>query len=99
MNRERAATNPRMNRRTFLSYSARAAAGADGESTPRSFRAPLDIDLASIDVPVIASNGEFDCPYGNSHRMRRELKNLTNVILPGKNYMTAIAVGVPMDET
>ena len=78
---------------------ARAAAGSEGASSTRSFRAPLDIDLASIEVPVIAINGEYDRPYSKSHRMWRELKNFTNVILPGRNHMTAIAVGVPMDET
>lgn len=71
---------------------------SEGESSSRSFRAPLEIDLATIDIPVIAINGEFDRPYSKSHRMWRELKNFTNVVLPGKNHMTAIAVGVPMDE-
>ncbi len=78
---------------------ARAAAGSEGASSRSSFRAPLDIDLTSIDIPVIAINGEFDRPYSKSHRMWRELKNFTNVVLPGRNHMTAIAVGVPMDET
>ena len=78
---------------------ARAAAGSEGASSARSFRAPLDIDLTSIEVPVIAINGEFDRPYSKSHRMWRELKNFTNVVLPGRNHMTAIAVGAPMDET
>ncbi|MCH8204249.1 MAG: alpha/beta hydrolase [Candidatus Hydrogenedentes bacterium] len=78
---------------------ARAAAGSEGASSRSSFRAPLEIDLTTIDVPVIAINGEFDRPYSKSHRMWRELKNFTNVVLPGRNHMTAIAVGVPMDET
>ena len=77
---------------------AREAAGSEGASSARSFRAPLDIDLRSIDIPVIAINGEFDRPYSKSHRMWRELKNFTNIVLPGRNHMTAIAVGVPMDE-
>ena len=77
---------------------ARAATGSDGASSRSSFRAPLEIDLTSIDVPVIAINGEFDRPYSKSHRMWRELKNFTNVVLPGRNHMTAVAVGAPMDE-
>lgn len=78
---------------------ARAAAGSEGESSRSSFRAPLDIDLSTVDVPVIAVNGEYDRPYSKTQRMWRELKNFTNVILPERNHMTAIAVGVPMDET
>ncbi len=77
---------------------AREAAESSGESR-RSFRAPLDIDLASVTIPVIAINGEFDRPYSKTQRMWRELHNFKNVILPGRNHMTAIAVGVPMDET
>lgn len=77
---------------------ARAAAGSEGGASRSSFRVPLEIDLTTIDIPVIAINGEFDRPYSKSHRMWRELKNFTNVILPGRNHMTAIAVGVPMDE-
>lgn len=30
--------------------------------------------------------------------MWRELNNFTNVILPGRNHMSAIAVGVPIDQ-
>ena len=78
---------------------ARSATGSASESSSRrSFRTPLDIDLTTIDVPVIAINGEYDRPYSKSHRMWRELKHFTNVVLPGRNHMTAIAVGVPMDE-
>lgn len=78
---------------------ARKAAGDEGESSSRrAFRPPLEIDLTTIDIPVIAINGEFDRPYSKSHRMWRELKNFTNVVLPGRNHMTAVAVGAPMDE-
>lgn len=78
---------------------ARAASGESESESRSSFRAPLEIDLASVTIPVIAINGEFDRPYSKTQRMWRELGNFTNVILPGKNHMTAIAVGVPMDET
>jgi pimeloyl-ACP methyl ester carboxylesterase len=56
----------------------------------------LTIDLASIMFPVLAINGEFDRPYSKTQRMWRELVNFQNVILPGKNHMSAIAVGGPM---
>jgi hypothetical protein len=35
-------------------------------------------------------------PHAKTERMARELKNFQNVILPGKNHMSAIAVGGPM---
>ena len=73
--------------------------GSGGDSATSSFRAPLEIDLTKVTIPVIAINGEFDRPYSKTQRMWRELDNFTNIVLPGRNHMSAIAVGVPMDET
>lgn len=56
------------------------------------------IDLAKVTVPVLAINGEFDRPYSKTLRMWRELNNFRNVVLPGKNHMSAIAVGGPMPQ-
>lgn len=56
----------------------------------------LQIDLAKVKIPVLAINGEFDGPHMKTERMARELKNFQNVVLPGKNHMSAIAVGGPM---
>lgn len=78
---------------------ARRTAGGEGASTSAgasSFRAPLEIDLKSVSIPVLAINGEFDRPYSKTHRMWREIKDFRNVILPGKNHMSAIMVGGPM---
>lgn len=74
-------------------------AGEDPEARRRRFRTPPDIDLSSITVPVIAINGEFDRPYSRTQRMEREIPTFKNVILAGKNHMTAVGVGAPMDET
>jgi pimeloyl-ACP methyl ester carboxylesterase len=49
------------------------------------------VDLTTITFPVMAINGEFDRPISKTHRMWRELKNFTNVVLPGKSHLTAIA--------
>jgi pimeloyl-ACP methyl ester carboxylesterase len=49
------------------------------------------IDLTKITIPVLAINGEFDRPYAKTYRMWRELQNFTNVVLPGKSHLTAIA--------
>ena len=51
------------------------------------------IDLAKIKIPVLAINGQFDGPNAKTHRMRRELANLTAVVLPGKSHLTAIMAG------
>lgn len=72
--------------------------GDSGGRAAAARRRALDIDLTKVTIPVIAINGEFDRPYSKSHRMWRELKHFTNVVLPGRNHMSAIAVGVPMDQ-
>ena len=55
-----------------------------------------DLDLGKVAVPVLAINGEFDRPHAKTHRLWRELADFQNVILPGKNHLSAIAVGGPM---
>jgi pimeloyl-ACP methyl ester carboxylesterase len=52
---------------------------------------PLEIDLAKITFPVLAINGELDRPNAKTHRLWRELRDFTNVVLPGKSHLTAIA--------
>lgn len=52
---------------------------------------PLEIDLTRITFPVLAVNGEFDRPIAKTHRLWRELRDFTNVVLPGKSHLTAIA--------
>jgi pimeloyl-ACP methyl ester carboxylesterase len=49
------------------------------------------LDLTKITFPVLAINGEFDRPNAKTHRMWRELRNFTNIVLPGKSHLTAIA--------
>jgi len=58
-----------------------------------SSRPPLQIDLTSINIPVLAINGEYDRPYAKTFRLWRELNDFTNVVLPGKSHQTAIAPG------
>jgi pimeloyl-ACP methyl ester carboxylesterase len=57
-----------------------------------------DLDLTTIDIPVLAINGEFDRPKAKTHRMWRELRDFTNVVLPGKSHLTAIAPGYMPEE-
>jgi len=70
---------------------------ADAPRTPADPRtagprtSSVDIDLTKVTVPVMAINGEFDRPYSKTRRMWRELNNFTNVVLPGKSHLTAIA--------
>jgi pimeloyl-ACP methyl ester carboxylesterase len=49
------------------------------------------LDLPSLNVPLLAINGEFDRPNAKTHRLWREARNFTNVVLPGKSHLTAIA--------
>ena len=35
----------------------------------------------------MAVNGEFDRPLAKTVRMHRELRNFTNVVLPGKSHL------------
>jgi pimeloyl-ACP methyl ester carboxylesterase len=51
------------------------------------------LDLTKITFPVLAINGEFDRPLAKTVRMHRELRDFTNVVLPGKSHLTAIMVG------
>jgi pimeloyl-ACP methyl ester carboxylesterase len=49
------------------------------------------LDLTKLDIPILAINGEFDRPNAKTHRLWREARNFTNVVLPGKSHLTAIA--------
>ena len=51
------------------------------------------LDLTKLNIPMLAINGEFDRPNAKTTRMQREVKNFTNVVLPGKSHLTAIASG------
>ena len=51
------------------------------------------LDLTKLNIPMLAINGEFDRPNAKTTRMAREVKNFTNVVLPGKSHLTAIAAG------
>ena len=69
------------------------AATQPAAATPRPARRRPQIDLTKITIPVLAFNGEFDRPNAKTHRMWRELRNFTNVVLPGKGHLTAIMHG------
>jgi pimeloyl-ACP methyl ester carboxylesterase len=54
---------------------------------------PLALDLAHLDIPILAVNGSFDSPYAKTQRLWRETHLFQNVILEGKTHLTAIASG------
>lgn len=56
-------------------------------------RPALQLDLTRLNIPMLAINGEFDRPNAKTTRMAREVKNFTNVVLPGKSHLTAIMAG------
>lgn len=70
----------------------RAALAAAREQAPTRPAGP-QLDLTKISFPVMAVNGEFDRPLARTVRMHRELRNFTNIVLPGKSHLTAIMAG------
>lgn len=56
-------------------------------------RPALQIDLTKLDIPMLAINGEYDRPLVKTHRLWREVKDFTNVVLPGKSHLSAIVSG------
>ncbi len=74
-------------------------AAARPAGSPQAAPAPTApvVDLAKLNIPMLAVNGSFDNPYRKSHRLWREAQTFQNVILPGKTHLTAIAAGAPPD--
>lgn len=48
-----------------------------------------EVDLTKINFPVLALNGGNDRPISKTHRMWRELRDFTYVVIPGRNHMEA----------
>lgn len=76
-------------------FRSRVASSRPAGSAPVSTQARPTVNLAALDIPVIAINGSFDSPYRKTHRLWREVKVFQNVILEGKTHLTAIAAGAP----
>ena len=53
----------------------------------------LGVDLKSIDFPVMAINGEYDRPNARTHRLAREVRDFTSLVLAGKGHLTAMMAG------
>lgn len=51
------------------------------------------IDLDHLNVPIILINGEFDRARAKSMRAAREANDVTIVVLPGKQHLSAIVAG------
>lgn len=64
---------------------------AIGATTPRPQPTASPLDLTKLNIPLLAINGEYDRPLAKTHRMWREARNFTSVVLPGKSHLTAIA--------
>jgi pimeloyl-ACP methyl ester carboxylesterase len=73
-------------------------AGDRSEFLARQRALSASIDLASLEFPIIAINGEYDRPYAKTHRLWREARNFTNVVLPGKGHLSAIMRGFIPDQ-
>lgn len=66
---------------------ARRADGAPRSAPKGAPDANPEVDLTKIDFPVLALNGGNDRPLAKTHRMWRELKDFTYVVIPGRNHM------------
>jgi pimeloyl-ACP methyl ester carboxylesterase len=51
------------------------------------------LDLAKLNIPIIIINGEYDRPRAKSTRAAREANDVTIVVLPGKQHLSAIVAG------
>jgi pimeloyl-ACP methyl ester carboxylesterase len=51
------------------------------------------LDLTKLNIPILIINGEFDRPRAKSTRAAREANDVTIVVLPGKQHLSAIVAG------
>ncbi|MFY9557576.1 MAG: alpha/beta hydrolase, partial [Blastocatellia bacterium] len=70
-----------------------APASTGGATASAPARTGPQLDLTKLNIPMLAINGEFDRPNAKTTRMTREVKNFTNVVLPGRSHLTAIMAG------
>jgi pimeloyl-ACP methyl ester carboxylesterase len=86
--------------RAAAAATAQAGQAAQPAATPaaRPAAATPSIDLTKISFPVIAVNGDYDRPYAKTHRMWRELRNFTNVILKDHGHLSAVMTGISPPE-
>lgn len=59
---------------------------------------PAELDLTTIDFPVIAIVGEFDDHKSRTHRLWRELRNFQSIMLEGRGHLSSYYPGVIPDE-
>jgi pimeloyl-ACP methyl ester carboxylesterase len=69
------------------------AAPAAGAAPAAAAAARPALDLAKLNIPIIIINGEFDRPRAKSTRAAREANDVTIVVLPGKQHLSAIVAG------
>ena len=67
-------------------------APAAGAARPAPATRPT-LDLAKLNIPIIIINGEFDHPRARTTRAAREANDVTIVVLPGKQHLSAIVNG------
>jgi pimeloyl-ACP methyl ester carboxylesterase len=51
------------------------------------------LDVTKLSMPILAVNGDYDRPYAKTHRLWREGRNFTNVILPDYGHLSAVMPG------
>jgi pimeloyl-ACP methyl ester carboxylesterase len=56
----------------------------------------VNVDLASVDVPILCINGEYDRPHSKTQRLWREARTFQNVVVRGCDHLAACGFGVPI---
>jgi hypothetical protein len=69
------------------------AAARTPPAAPAATPARPTLDLAKLNIPIIIINGEFDRARAKSTRAAREANDVTIVVLPGKQHLSAIVAG------
>lgn len=69
------------------------AAARTPPAAPAAAPARPALDVANLNIPIIIINGEFDRARAKSTRAAREANDVTIVVLPGKQHLSAIVAG------
>jgi pimeloyl-ACP methyl ester carboxylesterase len=70
----------------------------DREPVERPGPGRAELDLTTIDFPVLAIVGEYDGHKERTHRLWRELRNFQSIMLPQRGHLSSYYPGVMPDE-
>jgi pimeloyl-ACP methyl ester carboxylesterase len=71
---------------------------SDAPPAQRPGPSPAELDLTTIDFPVLAIVGEYDGHKERTHRLWRELRNFQSIMLEERGHLSSYYPGVIPDE-